>query len=186
MSLQEGRCNRWSDEIAELDCTHSSRRAWNLLRKLGGATHSKRQQPKVTANEIAHQLLLNVSVKKERRQANTYRNNSATHCLTAQKRQICSKLSPPMKIINALKATKVGKAAGQDGIFPDMLKKIGPAAVRWLQAFYDYVMTTANIPQIWRSANVLAILEPGKPIDGPTSYRPAQDRRCADRHERCV
>ena len=147
MSLQEGGCKRWSEEIAELDFTHSSRRAWNLLRKLGGATHSKRQQPKVTANEVAHQLFLNGSDKKERKQANTYRNNSATHCLTAQKRQICSKLSPPMKIINALKATKAGKAAGPDEIFTDILKNIGPAAVRFLQAFYDYVMTTANIPK---------------------------------------
>ena len=73
------------------------------------------------------------------------------------------------EIINALNATKAGKAAGPDGIFPDMLKNIGPAAVRWLQAFYDDVMTTAKIPKIWRSANVIAIRKPGKPIDEPTS-----------------
>ena len=75
-------------------------------------------------------------------------------------------------IINALKATKAGKVAGPDGIFPDMLKNIWPAAVRWLQAFYDDVMTTATIPKIWRSANVTAIRKPGKPIDEPTSHRP--------------
>ena len=53
-------------------------------------------------------------------------------------------------IINALKVTKAVKAAGPDGIFPDMLKNIGPAAIRWLQAFYDDAVTTANIPKIWR------------------------------------
>ena len=68
-SLKEGRCERCSEEMAALDFTHSSIRAWSLLRKLGEATHSKRQQPKVTANEVAHQLLLNGSVKKDRKQA---------------------------------------------------------------------------------------------------------------------
>ena len=60
-----------------------------------------------------------------------------------------------------------GKAAGPDGIFPNMLKNIEPAAVRWLHDFYDDVMTTAKIPKIWRSANVIAIRTPGKPIDEP-------------------
>ncbi len=52
------------------------------------------------------------------------------------------------EVINALKATKAGKAAGPDGIFPDMLKNIGPAAIRWLQVFYDDVVTTAKIKKI--------------------------------------
>ena len=76
------------------------------------------------------------------------------------------------EIINALKATRRGKAAGPDGIIPDMLKNIGPAAVRWLQAVYDDVMTTANILKIWRSANVITIRKHGKSIDEPTTYRP--------------
>ena len=71
-SLKEGRCKRWSEEMAELDFTHSNRRAWSLLRKLGGATHNKRQLPNITAHEVAHQLLFNGSVKKDRKLANTY------------------------------------------------------------------------------------------------------------------
>ena len=170
-SLKEGRSQRWSEEMAALDSTHSSRRAWSLLRKLGGATHSKHQQPKVAANEVAHQLLLNGSVKKDRLQVK--------HILKQQREALSdcpetSNLSQAFttdEIINALKATKAGKAAGPDGIFPDMLKNIGPAAIRWLQAFYDDVVTTAKIPNIWRSANVIAIRKPGKPLDDPTSYR---------------
>ena len=60
------------------------------------------------------------------------------------------------QITHALKATKAGKALGPDVIFLDMLKDFGPAAVRWLQAFY-HVLTTANIQNIWRSANVISI-----------------------------
>ena len=153
--------------MAALDFTHSSRRAWSLLRKLGGATHNKRQQRNVTANEVAHQLLLNGSAKKHRKQA---KHIQKQHSEALSDCPETSNLS--QEIINALKATKAGKAAGPDGIFPDMLKNIGSAAVRWLQAFYDDVMTTANIPKKRRSANVIAIRKPGKPIDEPTSYRP--------------
>ena len=169
-SLKEGRCKRWSEEMAALDFTHSSRRAWSLLRKLGGATHSKRQQPKVTANEVAHQLLLNGSVKKDRKQAKHIQKQQRAALSDCPETSNLSQAFTTDEIINALKATKAGKAAGPDGIFPDMLKDIGPAAVRWLQAFYDDVMTTAKIPKIWRSANVIAIRKPGKPIDEPTSY----------------
>ena len=96
-SLKEGRCKRWSEEMAALDFTHSSRRALSLLRKLGGATLSKRQQPKVTENEVAHQLLLNGSVKKDRKQAKRIQKQQREPLLTAQKHQLCRKLSPPMK-----------------------------------------------------------------------------------------
>ena len=61
---------------------------------------------------------------------NTYRNNSAKHCLTAPETSNLSQAFATDEIINALKATKAGKAAGPDGIFPDMLKNGGPAAVR--------------------------------------------------------
>ena len=105
---------------------------------------------------------------------NTYRNNSAKHCLTATIHQICHNLSPPMQSSMPSRQQRQGRLLDQmpDVIFPDMFKNIGPAAVRWLQVFYDDVMTTANILKIWRSANVIAIRKPGKPIDEPTSYRP--------------
>ena len=137
--------------MAALGFTHSNRRAWNLLLTLAGATHSKRQQPKVTSSEVAHQLLLNGSVKKDRKQAK--------HILKQQREALSdcpetSHLSQTLttdEIINALKAIQAGAAAGPDGIFPDMLKDVRPAAVRWSQAFYDDVVTTANIPKRWRS-----------------------------------
>ena len=158
--------------MAALDFTHSSRQAWSLLRKLGGATHGKRQQPKVTANEVAHQFLLNGSVKKDHKQTKHILKQQCEALSDCPETSNVSQAFTTDEIINALKATKAVKAAGPDGIFPDMLKNIGPAAIRWLQAFYDDVVTTAKIPKIWRSANVIAIRKPGKPLDDPTSYRP--------------
>ena len=103
-SLKEGICKRWSEEMAALDFTHSSRRAWSLLRKLGGATHSKRQQPKVTANEVAHQLLLNGSVKKDRKQAKHILKQQREALSDCPETSNLSQAFPTDEIINALKA----------------------------------------------------------------------------------
>ena len=120
----------------------------------------------------ASQLLRNGSVKKDSNQANHIQKQQREALSDCPETSHLSQAFTTDESINALKATKAGKATGPDGIFPDMLKNIGPAAVRWLQAFYDDVMTTANIKKIWRSANEIAIRKPGKPINEPTSYRP--------------
>ena len=53
-----------------------------------------------------------------------------------------------------------------------MLKNIGPAAVRWLQAFYDDVVTTATIPKNMDIIICDSDPETWKPLDDPTIYRP--------------
>ena len=49
-------------DIQELDLTHSSREAWNLLMHLGSSAPTQYQPPKVTANEVAARLLCNSKV----------------------------------------------------------------------------------------------------------------------------
>ena len=105
--------------------------------QIGNRTHSKRQQPKVTANEVAQRFLLNGSVKKDSKQAQHIQQREAlSDCPETSN---LPQAFTTDQITHALKATQAGKALGPDGIFLDMLKDIGPAAVRWLQAFYDDV-----------------------------------------------
>jgi len=42
-----------------MDMSHSSKMAWNLIKKLNGDPKQNKAPPKVTANQVAHQLLLN-------------------------------------------------------------------------------------------------------------------------------
>ena len=72
----------------------------------------------------------------------------------------------------ALKKTKAGKAAGVDGIFPELLKNLGPLARTWLASMFTYCHSTGVVPSIWREAKTIAILKPGKPADRLESYRP--------------
>jgi len=48
--------------MQELDFTHSSRRSWALLRKLGGA-QPVRKEKRVTANDISNVLFKTSNIK---------------------------------------------------------------------------------------------------------------------------
>ena len=58
--LNDNRTKIWKDKTASLDFTHSSRKAWNLVQKLGvnPKSSSSKSYP-VTANDIATKLLNN-------------------------------------------------------------------------------------------------------------------------------
>ena len=65
--LNDGRRQSWIETVQELDLTHSSRKAWNLLRHLGSLAPTQYQPTKVTANEVAVRLLGNSSEKSEKK-----------------------------------------------------------------------------------------------------------------------
>ena len=67
---------------------------------------------------------------------------------------------------------KNGKAAGVDGIYPDMISHLGPSAISWLASAMTEIIKAGTYPNHWKQARVIAILKPGKPADNPASYRP--------------
>ena len=73
---------------------------------------------------------------------------------------------------NAIKMIKNGKAAGIDGIYPDMITHLGPIATQWLATVMTEIQESGTIPNEWKHSKVIAILKPGKPVDVPSSYRP--------------
>lgn len=67
---------------------------------------------------------------------------------------------------------KQGKAPGPDGVFPEFLKNLGNLAKQWLLDFFNDLLRTGEIPNVFRHSKILAILKPGKPADVSSSYRP--------------
>jgi len=57
-SLEASRRHRWEAAMEQLDFTHSSRKGWNLLRKLGAAQRppATKHYP-VSANQVASHLV---------------------------------------------------------------------------------------------------------------------------------
>ena len=70
----------------------------------------------------------------------------------------------------AIKNITTGKAAGIDGIYPDMITHLGPSATKWLATAMTDIIDKGTYPQVWKHAKVIAILKPGKPASEPSSY----------------
>ena len=57
--ISEAQRSKWKEMIESTDFTHSSRKAWKTINKLTNDYTEPQQQCKVTADQVAHQLLLN-------------------------------------------------------------------------------------------------------------------------------
>lgn len=56
-SLDEARKKKWIATVESIDMTHSSRRGWSVIRKLGGSSRVNRQKPKINVNKIANRIV---------------------------------------------------------------------------------------------------------------------------------
>jgi hypothetical protein len=66
-SLSSARQRKWEETVAELNFTHSSRKCWSLIRRLGAAQKPPTQsRPSVTPNQVASHLLNIAKVAKDK------------------------------------------------------------------------------------------------------------------------
>ena len=72
----------------------------------------------------------------------------------------------------AIKTMHLSKAAGIDGIYPEMIAHLSTKALEWLAGVMSDAIKTGRYCHLWRRARVLAILKPSKPAEDPDSYRP--------------
>jgi hypothetical protein len=76
------------------------------------------------------------------------------------------------EVNKALSKTKLNKAAGFDGIYPEFIKHAGPRVREWLARFYSDILDTTNIPKQFKRAKVIALLKPGKSGTEAADYCP--------------
>ena len=60
-------------------------------------------------------------------------------------------------IVNAITKLKNNKAAGSDGIHPEMLKYGGPAMVNLLQTICNTVWENESIPEYWKIGTIITL-----------------------------
>ena len=73
---------------------------------------------------------------------------------------------------DAIRCLKTGKAAGADGIYPEMLTHLGKRAISWLAKAMTDIINKSSYPKQWKQTHTVTILKPGKPSSEPGSYRP--------------
>lgn len=172
-ALTAARKEKWEEKTKNIDFTHSSRKSWKVLRKLGAASNPVQLKSNMKPDTIATRIVKisnGVSLSKRRRR---FVKNS----LKRKKRrtQISDFFSRPFElheVETAIRDMKSGKAAGNDKIFPEFLIHLGMRAKKWITAFMNDLLDKCDIPPEFRYSKVLAILKPGKTDDKPENFRP--------------
>ena len=157
---------RWEEMITSTDLTGNSRKTWQTIRNISNDPTAPKPPCLVTANQVAHQLLV----------------NGRGEMPTKPK---CPKLSPISEDDSSLvfpfteeeykkgiAALKNKKAAGIDDVLVEQLKNLGPRAHRWIHSMLNVCFTENRIPKVWRQSKIIAILKPGKDSAKSKSYRP--------------
>lgn len=170
-SLNAARQQKWSETVENLNFQTSSRKAWSLIRKLGGGNPPKRQKAPIKPNSVASHIVMTSRAPRDK--AHTKRVKE--HLKTLKNESTETEHSRPFTgedVSAALKDVTSGKAPGFDGIHPEFLINCGKYAKRWLACFFTNIMQTSEIPREFKRSKVIAIQKPGKPADQPKSYRP--------------
>ncbi|CAH1250094.1 Hypp8765 [Branchiostoma lanceolatum] len=168
--VTESRQRRWREFVEPTDLTHNSRKAWKTIRILGNDYTKAQPVPQLTADQFAHQLLVN-----SQGNPNHYPPRAKLPKADVTISEGTSHFTRPFSmddLCNAIKDMKNNKAAGLDDILCEQIKHFGPLALQWLLDMLNQSLCTNRIPKIWRKSRVIALLKPGKDPSIPKNYRP--------------
>ena len=121
----------WEEVITSTNMTHNSRKAWKTINKLSNDPTSSNPPCLVTANQVAHQLLVNGR--------GTMPSKPKRHVLPPVTEGDTSKVYhfSEGEYNKGVAALKNNKAAGRDDILVEQLKHLGPKAHKWLLTMLD-------------------------------------------------
>lgn len=170
-TLNDERKERWKTLVETMDFKHSSRKAWDLLRKLNGGSLNMNTNTDVTPNQIASRLVKSAKMPIDKKMIRCINRK-----LKKVKRNI--KSSPygsavvADEVNAAILSVKPNRACGTDGIFPEFMINLGIKARAWLATFLTKCYNKTWTPKQWKFSMVRSVLKPGKPKNSVESYRP--------------
>ena len=106
----------------------------------------------------------------------TYKSSSNTRKIHRRIRK--HKLDPSFKpftvelTAKAVGGAKNSTAVGPDGLATPHIKHLGPLGLSYLTNLFNLSVANNDIPQVWKQANIIPILKPGKLANQGDSYRP--------------
>ena len=130
-SISQERQKTWNSLLESTDMSKNSKKAWSLIRKLRGDPKAAPQQPKVTANQVAHQLLLNGKSGKGQKKTKLDSSKNSEN-------PGCTRPFTMEELINAISSLKPGKAIGLDDIATEQIKYLD---LRQRSGFYSCIIT---------------------------------------------
>ena len=177
-SIASSARQRWMETVQRADRRVNPSHYWRLLKSLTGKRVSalpnqpiKFKDKTLTksssiANHFCKQYSNVKEFKQDKESRRIYKNLKICNTLDRD----CTPFSES-DTIEAIKSSKSSPAAGPNDLTMLHLKHIGPLGVRYLTHLFNLSMRAADIPAIWKSANI-PLLKPGKSPDLGPSYRP--------------
>ena len=178
-SIASSARQRWMETVQRADRRANPSHYWRLLKSLTGKRVSAppnqpikfKDKTLTKSSSIANHFCSQYSNVKEFKQDKESRR-------IYKNLKICNPLDrsytpfSESDTIKAIKSSKNSPAAGPNDLTMLHLKHIGPLGVRYLTHLFNLSMRAADIPAIWKSANIIPVLKPGKSPDLGPSYRP--------------
>ncbi|XP_047999764.1 uncharacterized protein LOC125236889 [Leguminivora glycinivorella] len=148
-SLDTERKNKWLTTVEKMDFKTSSRKAWNVLNKLTGKSGSRNVcvSQKLT-DSIANRVVETSRVKGDRPHTKTVKKLSQNCKKELSADEFISRPFTEEETTYAIKQLKLGKAAGEDGIYNEFIKNLGPNCRKWLTNFYADILARNKLPPL--------------------------------------
>ena len=147
-AISEERRKAWQTLIESTYMAHNSKKAWSTIRKLCDDPCKPKQHCNTTANQAAHQLLLNGRVPNRQPKVRLDRQRypdgrGFTIPFTAAELDI------------GIRVLKKGIAPGLDDIQTELIKHFGPKARDWLLRFFNNSTVDPSVAKSFRPISLL-------------------------------
>lgn len=126
----------------------SSKKTWDLIKRLNNDPTQKPTIPTVTPNQIAHNLLINGKIKAKKPRLSKLKN---IRCKKNENRGLGGTFSD-IELEAAMALLKNGKATGIDDMHTEQIRHFGTITKRWLLDFFNNIRKTLKLPKVWRKA----------------------------------
>ena len=169
----------WIDTVESCSHKHNATHFFRLIKTLSGSrTPAPPNQP-ITFNSTTHTRPLAIATAFNKQFTSVTPHTSDPLARRVKRRLIKAhpldtSLTPftPSLVSKAIRDSGNSRAAGPDGLTIHHLKYLGPSGIIFLTHLFNLSYRHADIPAIWKSANIIPIPKAGKPADLGTSYRP--------------
>ena len=168
----------WIEKVQDCNFRQDPSKHWSLLKSLSGKPSLPPNQPitfgnrtltsnKLIAQAFCKQFTLVKNFQRDRTTRQLRRHIIKQHPLSD---------SPPSftpdQVRKAIDNSGNSIATGPDNLNILHLRHLGPHGISFLTSLYNISIRSAEIPAIWKAANIITIPKPGKPLSDSSSYRP--------------
>jgi ribonuclease HI len=188
-TFREAKASAWREFVSKLDARTPDGKVWRAIRGLDGKSREPLPDGPLsrngrTARSDSEKAELAAATHAE---ASRLRVPKADQQAARAEVRRAIKADPqgdpvaaafhPAELQGALKDSK-GRAPGDDGVHPEVLKRLPPSGLAALLSLLNRSWTEAKLPAAWRRATIVPIAKKDKPKDDPKSYRPVSLLSC--------